>query len=259
MVICLNYCKGEFVIENEADTSMFLKLLSILSSLSNYAKIEKKSDSLSIYTIDKLELSVAILRLHTNSKEDLLLEKIFKISVIPKFIKYVNPKSIKISDNGIRIFALHKQTNKETIIDLEWLDVEYPSVNASSLDELISSSFTIKIDKESLTKIFDIYMLSDVDELRFIYKNGSIYLQGVGLGVSISHFSEDKQVGSLNNVSEIVFRIPSMYIRMLYLTLRLLENVSVYIKDNSPLVISGNTLLSIPSTLYLLIASRSEK
>ena len=258
MVIYMKYCNEEFIIENEYDALMFLKFLTVLSRLSNYAKIEKRRDCLTIYTVDKLELSIAMLKLYTYSNEDILLEKIFKISLIPKFIKYINPKNIKISDKGIRIFALHKQTNKEIIIDLEWLDIEYPSVNTSSISELIPSSLSINIDKESLSKILGIFMLSDVDELRFIYRNGTVYLQGIGLGISISHFPESKQINNLDN-NEVSFRIPSMYIRMLNLTFRLLENVNIYIKDNSPLIINGNTILSFPSSFYLVIASRSEK
>jgi hypothetical protein len=249
-------CSEKLLIKDN-DAIKFLKLLSMLARLSPYAKIEKKSDGLIIYSLDKLELSAAILKLQGNFCKELELEKVFKVSMIPKILKFASPKVIEITSDHIRISSLYRYTQQEVSIDLVWLDVEYPSLDMSFVTRALSDSHTLHINDQDLARIFNLFMIGDIDEFKLICNSNSIYLQGIGLGITISHRLQTVESQCFN--SAIALRIPSIYVRILRYAFDLVENIQIHLKDKMPLVISGmTTLLTFPVTFYLVISSRND-
>jgi hypothetical protein len=249
-------CSEKLLIEND-DAVKFLKLLSILARLSPYAKIEKKGDDLIIYSLDKLELSAAILKLQSDFCKELEFEKIFKVSTIPKILKFASPKAIEITRDYIRISSLHRRAQREVSIDLVWLDVEYPTLDTSFVARALSDSYAVRVNEQDLAKVFNLFMIRDIDEFKLICNGNSIYLQGIGLGITISHRLQIIESQCFSGT--IALRIPSMYVRMLRYAFDLVENVQIHLKDDMPLVISGTTTLStFPVTFYLVVSSRND-
>jgi len=245
-------------IGSDDDSLLLMKFLAILAKLSPYAKIEIKSkNKILIYSIDKLELSAALLTLNINLNNEYYLEKVFKVSTIPMIAKYVIPKRISITETGLSILSLHKQTGIETIINLSWLEIEYPSLNIPSLDDLIKDFIIIDIDRNNLSKILNMFMLSDIDEIKLTLTKDAIYLAASGPGIAIlQHLNED--IISSKVSKHISLKIPSIYIRIINHVIRLLNDVRVYMKEKSSLIVGGNVALNIPTSFFLIIPSRNE-